>query len=88
MSFEPEAIRAFEHAGWQRAASSYGNSFAHATALFVTPLLEAVEISHAQHVLDVACGPGHLAAAASARGATARGDLTGMPISCRSRSRC
>ena len=63
MSFEPEAVRAFEHAGWQRAASSYGNSFAHATAPFVTPL----------HVLDVACGPGHLAAAASARGATSHG---------------
>jgi len=73
MSFEPEAVRAFEHAGWQRAASSYGNSFAHATAPFVTPLLEAAEISHGQHVLDVACGPGHLAAAASARGATSHG---------------
>jgi SAM-dependent methyltransferase len=73
MSFQPEAVRAFEHAGWQRAASSYGNSFAHATAPFVTPLLEAAEISAGQHVLDVACGPGHLAAAASARGATAQG---------------
>ena len=73
MSFEPEAVRAFEHAGWQRAASRYGNSFAHATAPFVTPLLEAAEISHGQHVLDVACGPGHLAAAASARGATSHG---------------
>ena len=73
MSFEPEAVRAFEHVGWQRAASSYGNGFAHATALFVTPLLEAAEISHGQQVLDVACGPGHLAAAASTRGATAHG---------------
>ena len=73
MSFQPEAVRAFEHAGWQRAASSYGNSFAHATAPFVTPLLEAAEISAGQHVLDVACGPGHLAAAASARGAIAQG---------------
>jgi hypothetical protein len=41
MSFQPEDVRAFEHAGWQRAASSYGNSFAHATAPFVAPLLEA-----------------------------------------------
>ena len=73
MSFEPEAIRAFEHAGWQRAAASYGDSFAHATAPFVRPLLEAAEFSPGQHVLDVACGPGHLAAAAAARGATAQG---------------
>ena len=72
MSFQPEAVRAFEHAGWQRAASSYGNSFAHATAPFVLPLLEAAEISPGQHVLDVACGPGYLAAAAVGRGATAQ----------------
>ena len=72
MSFQPEAVRAFEHAGWQRAASSYGNSFAHATAPFVLPLLEAAEISPGQHVLDVACGPGYLAAAAAGRGATAQ----------------
>src|SRR5690242_8069319 len=71
MSFEPEAIRAFEHAGWQRAASSYESSFAPATAPFVVPLLEAAEISAGQHVLDVACGPGVLAAAAARRGATA-----------------
>jgi hypothetical protein len=41
VSFQPEAIRAFEHAGWQRAASSYESSFAHATAPFITPLLDA-----------------------------------------------
>jgi hypothetical protein len=41
MSFGPDAIRTFEHAGWQRAASSYGNSFAHATAPYIEPLLEA-----------------------------------------------
>lgn len=57
MSFEPEAVRAFEHTGWQRAASSYGNGFARATAPFITPLLQAAEISHGQHVLDVARGP-------------------------------
>jgi SAM-dependent methyltransferase len=73
MSFQPEAVRAFEHAGWQRAASSYGNSFAHATAPFVAPLLVAAEISPGQHVLDVACGPGYFAAAAVERGAIAHG---------------
>jgi ubiquinone/menaquinone biosynthesis C-methylase UbiE len=73
MSFQPEAVRAFEHAGWQRAASRYGNSFARATAHFIAPLLQAAGISPGQHVLDVACGPGYLAAAASARGASAQG---------------
>ena len=73
MKFQAEAVRAFEHAGWQRAASSYRSSFAHATAHFIVPLLEAAEISSGQNVLDVACGPGYLAAAAAARGATAQG---------------
>ena len=73
MSFQPEAVRAFEHAGWQRAAASYGTSFAHATAPFIAPLLDAARISPGRHVLDVACGPGYLAAAASGRGATAQG---------------
>src|SRR5262249_60144438 len=71
MSFEPEAIRAFEHAGWQRAASAYGNSFAQATAPYTAPLLEAAEISPGQHVLDVACGPAVLAPSAGARRDTA-----------------
>jgi ubiquinone/menaquinone biosynthesis C-methylase UbiE len=73
MSFQPEAVRAFEHAGWQRAAGRYGNSFAHATAPFIAPLLDAARISPGRHVLDVACGPGYLAAAAARRGATAQG---------------
>src|ERR1700751_6176111 len=73
MSFEPEAIRTFEHAGWQRAASSYGSSFAHATAPYIEPLFEAAELSPDPHLFDVACGTGNLAAAAAARGATSHG---------------
>jgi SAM-dependent methyltransferase len=73
MNHEPEAVRAFEHTGWQRAASSYGDSFAHATEPYMAPLLDAAEISQGQRVLDVACGPGHLAATATARGAFAHG---------------
>jgi SAM-dependent methyltransferase len=73
MSFSPDAVRAFEHTGWQRAAASYQDTFAHATAQFVAPLLDAAEVSPGQHLLDVACGPGHVAAAAAARGARAQG---------------
>src|SRR5262245_16170655 len=73
MSFSPEVVREFEHAGWQRAAARYDDTFAHATAQFVAPLLDAVEVAPGQHVLDVACGPGHVAAAAAARGAKAQG---------------
>ena len=73
MSFEPEAVRAFEHAGWQRAAALYEDSFAHATAPFVAPLLDAAGVAAGHRVLDVACGPGPTAGAAAARGALARG---------------
>jgi SAM-dependent methyltransferase len=73
MSFQPDAIRAFEHAGWQRAAARYRDTFAHATASFVAPLLDAIAIAPRQRVLDVACGPGHVAAAAAARGAQPQG---------------
>src|ERR1043166_4829468 len=73
MTFQPEAVRAFEHDGWQRAAARYNDTFAHATAPFVAPLLDAAGISAGQRVLDVACGPGHVAAAAAARGAVAQG---------------
>jgi hypothetical protein len=41
MNAEPEAIRAFEHAGWQRAAAVYTDSFAHATAPFIKPCLKS-----------------------------------------------
>ena len=73
MSVEPEAVRAFEHAGWQHAAARYAGAFAPATAPFIAPLLAAAEVSPGGRVLDVACGPGTLAAAAAARGATAQG---------------
>ena len=73
MSFEPEAVRAFEHSGWQRAAASYQDTFARATAPFIAPLLAAVGIASGLRLLDVACGPGYAAAAAASRGAAAEG---------------
>ncbi len=73
MSFEPEAVRAFEHAGWQRAAANYQDTFARATAPFIAPLLAAAEIESGLRILDIACGPGYAAAAAASRGAVAEG---------------
>jgi SAM-dependent methyltransferase len=72
-NFQHEDVRAFEHTGWQRAAASYENTFAHATEPYIAPLLDAAGVSRGQQVLDVACGPGRLAAAAAARGASAHG---------------
>lgn len=72
-NFQHEEIRAFEHSGWQRAAASYENTFAHATEPYIAPLLNAAGVSRGLQVLDIACGPGRLAAAAAGRGATVHG---------------
>ena len=73
MPFDPEAVRAFEHASWQRAASVYEATFASATAPFIEALLDAAQVTRGSHMLDIACGPGFLASAGRARGAIARG---------------
>ncbi len=73
MVFDPEAVRVFEHARWQNAASAYPHAFATATSLFIDVLLDAVGLTAGMQVLDVACGHGHVAARAVARGAVATG---------------
>jgi len=73
MEFDPQAIRAFEHASWERVAPRYGGTFAAATAEFVEALLDAAGVGATTRVLDVCCGPGTVAAAAAARGADAAG---------------
>jgi ubiquinone/menaquinone biosynthesis C-methylase UbiE len=62
------AIRDYEHAGWQAAASSY-DGFAGATRLFVPSLLQAAGVRAGMRVLDVACGTGVASGAAEAAGA-------------------
>jgi SAM-dependent methyltransferase len=73
MTFDPEAVRVFEHAGWQQAASAYGVTFAPASGEFLEALLDTAGVGGNQRVLDLACGPGIIAAAAQRRGASASG---------------
>jgi ubiquinone/menaquinone biosynthesis C-methylase UbiE len=73
MSFDPEAVREFERASWDRAARKYEDSFATASRLFIESLLDAVEVAAGMRALDVCCGTGVGAGAASSRGADARG---------------
>lgn len=56
--FDPQAVREFEHAGWQRAAARYAATFARATRGFIDELLDAACVRAGMHLLDVACGPG------------------------------
>lgn len=73
MSVDPPAVRAFEHAGWQQAASGYGATFAHATRGFIDALLDAARVGQGMQALDLACGPGLVAGAARLRGAMPTG---------------
>jgi ubiquinone/menaquinone biosynthesis C-methylase UbiE len=69
MASEAEDFKAFEAAGWSRRANTYGRVTGAITARFVEPLLEAARVGAGVRVLDVATGPGQVAAAAAARGA-------------------
>jgi ubiquinone/menaquinone biosynthesis C-methylase UbiE len=60
-SFDPRPFHDFELAGWERAAAWYARSFGELTAQTAEP------------VLDIACGPGFIAAAAAARHAVVVG---------------
>src|SRR5262245_47784724 len=73
MNFDPQAIRDFEHAGWQQAAPRYADSFAGATTRFTAALLDAAGVTRESPVLDVCCGTGLAASAAGSRGAMAVG---------------
>jgi SAM-dependent methyltransferase len=77
MSFDPEAVRAFEHAGWQKAARQYQATFAAATREFADALLDAAGAGPGCEVLDLCCGTGLVAAMAALRGA----DVTGLDFS-------
>jgi SAM-dependent methyltransferase len=72
-SFDPEAVRAFEHGRWQRAAAVYGSTFAAATQPYIQPLLDAAGVVQGMRLLDIACGPGLVASRAAALGAAATG---------------
>lgn len=59
----------FERAGWERVAGYYHRYFAALTTRFIEPLLDAGGVTAGSRVLDVATGPGYVAAAAARRGA-------------------
>lgn len=66
---EAERLRAFERQGHDALATSYHAFFAAVTALATNPLLGAVRLRSGARLLDVATGPGALAAEAAHRDA-------------------
>ncbi len=63
------AWRTFEHTGWEAASIAYDETFGEVTRTAAPWLIDAANITPGDNVLDVATGPGYVAAAASGRGA-------------------
>ncbi len=62
-------FREFERAGWERVPEHYARAFVDLTSQVNDPVLDAAMVGRESRVLDVATGPGFLAAAAVRRGA-------------------
>jgi ubiquinone/menaquinone biosynthesis C-methylase UbiE len=69
------AFNAFEKAGWstQSVVQTYAAGFSTVTPQAIAPLLNAVKIVPGSRLLDVASGPGFVAAEAARRGAAVTG---------------
>ena len=79
---DSDAFNAFESAGWEKQAAGYEDFFGQITTRLVEPLLDAAEIGRGTQVLDVATGPGYVAAKAAERGAAPIGlDNAGAMLS-------
>jgi SAM-dependent methyltransferase len=68
-----EAFRTAEHSGWQAKVAAYDRYWSPLTTALGEHLLDAAAVGQSKRVLDVACGPGRVVAAAAARGAEAVG---------------
>ena len=73
MNADSGAFHKFEHAGWERAATEYDRRFGELTMQSVESLLDAAGAAPGLRLLDVACGPGYVSAAAARRGSSVVG---------------
>ncbi len=79
MTQDYQPFKLLEHAGWSESGVSqtYETWFTSLTSQSIDPLLDAVAAGRGVCLLDVATGPGHLAARAGERGAS----VTGVDVS-------
>ena len=69
----PTTFLEFEHRAWQSVVKLYEDNFGALTTQCIEPLLDAIGVRRGDAMLDIATGPGYIAAAAARRGATATG---------------
>ena len=86
-SADSRAFREFEHRGWQSVVAQYDTAFGELTGQAIAPLLDIVNAGRNTRLLDVATGPGYVAAAAARRGAAAVGIDFSAPMVAEARRR-
>jgi SAM-dependent methyltransferase len=72
-SKNPAEFADFERSGWEKHIAGYDTGLGTVSRQTVQPMLDAAGVRAGMRVLDVCCGPGMLADAASKRGAKAVG---------------
>jgi SAM-dependent methyltransferase len=65
---DTKAFHDFEHDGWQHASDGYHRHLGKLTSQTIGPLLDAVAAAKGASLLDIATGPGYVAAEAKRRG--------------------
>lgn len=70
MNLNDDDFTRFEHDGWERVAGKYDSVWSSLTRQFIPPLLSAARLSSGLRLLDLACGPGYVSAAAKQFGAS------------------
>lgn len=70
---DPAVVSELQRPLWNRSAEAYADVFRGCVTQAIGPTLDAAGIGAGSRVLDVATGPGIIAAAASERGARAKG---------------
>ena len=85
-SVDADDFDAFEAAGWEEKADAYERMFCDIASRVVDPLLNAAAVGVGTRVLDVATGPGWVAARAAERGASVVGIDVAEAMIARARS--
>jgi ubiquinone/menaquinone biosynthesis C-methylase UbiE len=73
LSIDLDAFDEFEASAWEERVEGYAGFFGAVTGRLVEPLLDLARVGPGTRVLDVASGPGYVAAEAGRRGATVSG---------------
>lgn len=67
------SFKEFEKQGWEKVADAYHEGFGQITPKAALALVNSARIKQNDKALDIACGPGYVAAFASAKGAVVTG---------------